>query len=95
MRRRVVKKFHDQRVAFEHLLHDGALHAAAPSVNQTDFAEAGGLCLDEVLFDDRGDVWWRERMQIEHSFDGDPERVLILHRLQGVLRPGAFCRTGP
>ena len=95
MRRRVVKKFHDQRVAFEHLLHDAALHAAAPSVDQTDFAETGALRLVEVLVDDRGDVSWREGMQIEGGFDGDSERVLILHRLQGVLRPGASCRSGP
>jgi len=94
MRRRVVKKFHDQRVAFEHLLHDAALHAVAPSVNQTDFAETGGLRLVEVLFDDGRDVWCRERMQIERAFDGNPERVLILHRLQGVFRREA-CRSGP
>jgi hypothetical protein len=82
MRRRIVKKLHDERMPFERLLHDAALHAAAAPVNEPYLAQAGGVCLVDVLLDDRRDIGRRKRVEIERAFDRNPQRVSILHRSQ-------------
>ena len=71
-------------MAFEHLLHDAALHALPAAVNEPHLAQAGGVCLVEVLFDDGGDVAGREGVQIEAAFDGNPEAGPDLAPSQGV-----------
>jgi len=76
---RVVEKLQYARVPLEDLLHDGALHTKATTVDETDLAQAGGMCFVDVLFHHRRDVARRERMEIESALDGDPKRVLILH----------------
>ena len=80
MRGRIVKKFDDTGMAFERLLHDAALYPRSTAMHETHFAQSSGMCLVEVLFDDRGDVARSERVEVELAFDGNPQRVLILHR---------------
>lgn len=83
MRRRIVKKFQYERVAFEGLLDDAALHPAPAAMDEPDFMKAGGVGFVQVLFHDRRNVAGRERVKVEVAFDGNPKRVLILHS-QGV-----------
>ena len=71
VRLRRVPELHDQRVVFERLLDDGALHALAAAVNQPHLAQARFMCGVHVFDDDRRDVAWRERMQVERVFDRD------------------------
>ena len=71
MRLRRVPKLIDQRMAPEHTLHDGALHALAASVNQTYLTQAGLARRVHVLIDDGRDVPRRERVQIERALDWD------------------------
>ena len=79
MRGCVVKKFQHERVPFERLLHDTALHTYAAAVDKAHFVQPCGMSLRDVILDHRWDVPRRKRVQIERAFDGDPERVLILH----------------
>lgn len=79
MRRRIVEKLQHEGVPFEGLLHDPALHPRATAMNQPHLAQSFRMRLVEVLFDDRGDVARREGVEVELAFDGDPQRVLILH----------------
>jgi hypothetical protein len=55
----------DERMSFERLLHDAALHTLASPVNQAHFTEAGVMRRDYVFVDDRGDVAWREGVKVE------------------------------
>lgn len=80
MRRRIVKKFHYQRVPFQGLLHDAALHARPPAMDEPHVAQAGGMRFIQVFFDDRRDVARGEGVKVEDAFDGEAERVLIVHR---------------
>ena len=80
MRRRIVEKLHYQRVPLEHSLDDAALHPHAASMDQPDLAESGGVRFVEVLCDNRRDISRGEGVEVEGPFNGDPERVLILHR---------------
>ena len=75
-------KISRRAMPIERLLHDTALHAAAASVNEPHLAQAGGVCLVDVLLDDRRDIGRRKRVEIERAFDGNPQRVSILHRAQ-------------
>jgi hypothetical protein len=79
MRRRIVKKFQHERVPVERLLHDSALHPGATPMDEPHFAQSFGMCLVDVLFDDRGNVSRREGVEVELALDGDSQRVLILH----------------
>ena len=72
MRLSRVPELLDQRMGFEHTLHDGALHALAASVNQTDFAQAGFVSGPDIFLDYRRDVTRGERVQVESAFDGNP-----------------------
>lgn len=47
----VVPELDDQRVTFEHGLHDSALDPLAAAVNEPKFAEAGVVCGLKVFFD--------------------------------------------
>jgi len=67
-------------VALERLVDDAALHPLPAAMDESDIAEPGGVRFVEILLNDRGDVSRREGVQVEGAFDGDPERVLILHR---------------
>ena len=65
MRRRIVKKFQHQRVPFEHLLDDAALHTLPTAVDEPHFAQPGGVCFVDVLFDHRRDVSRGESVEVE------------------------------
>ena len=80
MRRRIVKKLQHQGVLLEHVLDDPPLHPRAASVYEPHVADPGGMSFVQVLLDHRRDVLRRERVEIEGAVDGDPQRVLILHR---------------
>ena len=80
MGRRIVKKLQYERVPFERLLDDAPLNAEAAAVNEANLCQPRFVRLVDVLFDHRWDVARRERVEIEHAFDGYPDRVLILHR---------------
>src|SRR5262245_56650952 len=69
---------------FERLLDDAALHAGAAAMNQPHLPQPGGVCLGEVLFNDRRDVARREGVQIEGAFDRNAERF-FLSRVERVL----------
>jgi hypothetical protein len=71
----IVKKFHDQRVALQRLLHDASLDSAPAPVNQPDFAEPFRVCLAKVLVNNRWDVSRRKCMEVERLFDGNTERI--------------------
>ena len=83
MRCRIVEKLQHQRVPFQALLDDAALYPCSPAMDQPHVMQPGGVSLVQVLFDDRRDVARREGMKVDAAFDGDRERVLILHS-QGV-----------
>lgn len=76
-----VPEFRDQGVTFERLLDDATLYALAAAVNQSDLAQSGRMRRADVLFDDRGDIARRERVQVEGSLD----RNAMRHRDQRAL----------
>ena len=55
----------------ERLLHDASLDALAAAVNQPDLTQSSVVRRSDVFLDDRRDVAWRERVQIEVVFDWD------------------------
>lgn len=69
MRVRVVPELDDERVACEHGLDDGALHAAAAPVDQPHVEETGFVRGGDELFDDRRNIGGREGVQIELVLD--------------------------
>ena len=71
VRLRRVPELYDQRMVFERVLHDAALHACAASVNQPHLAQASFVRGADVLDDNRRDVTRRERVEIDRVFDGD------------------------
>ena len=77
---RIVKKLQYERVPLECLLDDAPLNAAAAAVNEANLRQPSLVRLVDVLFDHRWDVARGESVEIEHAFDGYPDRVLILHR---------------
>ena len=79
MRRCIIEKLHYERMPVERLLDDAALHSCSSSVDDAHFAKTGSVSLGQVLCDDRGDITRCERVQVEHSVDRNPDRVLILH----------------
>ena len=74
VRLRGVPEFDDERVAFERLLNDAALYAAASAVNESDFAKAALPGSGHVFLDDRLDVPRTEGMQIENVLNRDVPR---------------------
>ena len=71
VRFRGVPELGDQRMPFQHLLHDASLHALAAAVDQPDLAQSRLVCGVHVFLDDRRNVTRRERVQVEVSLDGD------------------------
>src|SRR5262249_28275273 len=59
---RIVPELRDERIAFQHGLHEPALDATAAAVNQAKFAEPGRMSLLQKRLDHRGDVVRSERM---------------------------------
>jgi hypothetical protein len=76
---RVVEKLQHERVPVEDLLDDPALHASSATVNEPHFTQSYSVSLVEVLFHDRRNIARWEGVKIELAFDGDAQRVLILH----------------
>ena len=66
-----IPEFGDERMPLERLLNDASLNALAAAVNQPDLTKTSFMCRRDVLLDDRCDVAWRERVQVEMVFDGD------------------------
>ena len=79
MRRGVVKKLQHQRVTFQGLLDDAALHPFSSAMDEPHLMQAGRVCLVQILFDDRRDVPGRKGVKVNVPFDRNPKRVLILH----------------
>ena len=71
MRGGIVPEFEHPRMPVERGLHDSPLHAAAPPVNQPHDVEAGLGGRVNVLGDDRRNVPWGERVEIDLAFDRD------------------------
>jgi hypothetical protein len=71
----------DEGVAFEEGLDAGALMTAAAAVNQTHFAQAGGVCGNQILVDQRRDVSRRKAVKIENRFYREPDRfgTVLIH----------------
>ena len=72
MRFGVVPELGDQRMAIERDLDETALHAVAPSVDDPEVAQPGGVRRADVFVDDRGDVAGSERVKIEFRLDREP-----------------------
>ena len=75
MRLRRIPEFGDEGMAFERLLYDAALNAAAAPVNEADLAETLLPRGVHVLLDDGLDVARREGMEVEAGF-----KLQIPHR---------------
>jgi len=56
-------------MSIEHRLDETSLHTSASAVDQPDLAEPGVMGGPQVLVDDRSDVGWCERMQVQRSLD--------------------------
>jgi hypothetical protein len=56
-------------VSFERGVHDPALNAATPAMNESDLSEARRCRRVDILGDQRGDIARREGMKIELVFD--------------------------
>ena len=74
VRLRSIPEFDDERVPFEGLLHDAALHASASSMNQANLAQAGFVGGVHVFFDHRLDVARGERVEVQGVLDRNPTR---------------------
>ena len=71
MRFRRVPELDDERMAFERLLDDPALHAFTAAVNQAYLSQPGFMRRVDVLLDHGGNVARRERMQVDSIFERD------------------------
>jgi hypothetical protein len=71
MRFRRIPELRDERMVFQRLLNDAALHTLAASVNQPHLCQASLVRGGDVLDDDRRDIAWREGMKVERTFDRD------------------------
>ena len=74
VRLRGIPELDDERMSFERLLHDAALHAVAAAVNQADLAQPAAPCGEDVLLDDGRDVARSEGVEVEDVFDRNPTR---------------------
>ena len=90
----------DERMAGQQRLHDRALHADAPAVDQPDLGKATRVGLGEIFLDDRGDVRGPERVEIECVLDRDADRIVGIVRgfdgeaTSGGRRRGAATSAG-
>lgn len=78
VRIRSVPELDDERVSIEQGLHETALHAPAPSVDQADFPEPRRVGCLQVLVDDRSNVGRRERVQVDHILDRHADGVEVV-----------------
>jgi len=69
VRIRVVPELCDERMAFEHGLHDAALDAAAAAVDEPQTAQAFVVRGDDVFLDDRRNISGSEGVEIELGAD--------------------------
>jgi len=76
-----IPEFGDEGMPLERLLNDASLNALAAAVNQPDLTQSGVVRRGDVLLDDRCDVAWRERVQVEVVFDWDA----VGHRATAIL----------
>ena len=83
MRVVIVPELGDLHVPVERGLDDAALDAAAASVYETDFAQAGRRGGVDVFGDNRGNVARREGVEIELAFNGNA------HGLFAHVQPGS------
>ena len=70
MRLGSVPEFHDERVTFERLLHDAALHALATAVNEPYFPQARLVRGVQIFLDHRRDIARQEGVQIQRWLYG-------------------------
>jgi hypothetical protein len=66
-----IPEFGDEWMPLERLLNDAPLNAFAAAMNQPHFTKSRLVRRCDVLLDDRGDVAWRERVQVQVVFDRD------------------------
>jgi hypothetical protein len=64
----------------EQRLHDPALYADPPAVDQPHLDESPGVGGFEVVRDDRGDVARREGVKIERILDRDADGLVVYSR---------------
>ena len=64
----------DQVMPLECLLNDAALYALPAAMDQPNFTETGRMRGGNVLVDDRRNIAWCERVQVEAGFDRDAVR---------------------
>ena len=76
---RIVPEFGDVRMPVDQRLYHSALNASSASMDDAHFVIAGELCRVQILFDNRRDVAWGKRMQVELRFDGDAVDLRIGH----------------
>jgi hypothetical protein len=64
-----VPELGNQRMPFEHLLHDASLDPFSAAVNQAHFPQSGLVRGADVLFDHGRNITRGERVQVESIFD--------------------------
>ena len=67
-------------MAREQALHDRALNADAPAMNQTYLGEPALVRGRQVIVDHRRNIARRERMQVEGVLDGDRDGVVVAQK---------------
>jgi hypothetical protein len=70
MCRVIVPEFHDTRMSFQRRLYDAALNAPSAPVHDPYFSKPGGCRHCYVFFNDRRNVPWIERMEIQLRVNG-------------------------
>src|SRR5882724_9748483 len=92
---RIVPELDHEWMTLERRLHDAALHAPAPSVDEANLAKTRGLRRVDVLLDHRRDVPGMECMEIEFGLDRNPDwvrgRLVVRHETSVVDR----CQRAP
>ena len=66
-----IPEFDDVRMLLERRLHDAALNALAAAVNQPHFLQSNLVCRVDIFLDDRWNVPWRERVEVDGVFYRD------------------------
>jgi hypothetical protein len=90
VRLRRVEKLRDQRMFFEHMLNDAALHAGSAAVNQPDLAQSRALRGANIFVDDRWNVPGKEGVEVEARFDRNLKRAAVVWRVWRVGQAHGF-----
>ena len=77
MRVCIVPELGDERMPLEGRLHDAALDAAAPAVNETHLSQARLVGGTDVFLDNGRDVTRAERVEVELGLDWDGMRQVV------------------